>query len=488
MKMPTPVKLKLSQQSLLLVGLPLLFMLMFTATLTVLQKQAEEEIRKERHSKAIVNECNVFLKHAADAGLFLYMYQTTRREDFLAQYDQLKVRAMEELRNLELLLRDSPDSTESMKRLREVANHGETFLQDARQFVTDNSLEQGAATQVKLASIFLENIQAFRSFINDQEKQQTFSMKEDMQTRLMILWFLGFGLVFSCVMAIALAVYFNAAATKRFAILLDNTMRFKNNKQLNEVLEGADEIAVVDSSFHEMVKALKEASDKKQEILAMVSHDLRTPLTALEMTFELFSDGTMGELNEKGSKAARRTRHILKNMIGLINDLLDFEKLEAGHLEMEKKEMAIEEIFDRVIETLQVISSEKEIEIVSDAQEQVAFVDPDRIAQVLINLSGNALKFSPRKSTITLSARAIPEGVEFRVQDEGRGIPADKLPYVFERFYQVEKTDGVSGKGTGLGLAICKGFVEAHGGKIGVESQTPGGTCFWFTIPSLSQP
>lgn len=225
----------------------------------------------------------------------------------------------------------------------------------------------------------------------------------------------------------------------------------------------------------------------KQEFVAMVSHDLRTPLSAVRGTLELLTEGTYGALNDLGQKRISAAEQSIERLINLINDLLDIEKLEAGKLAMELAPIKLDVVIERSVEAVRGYAEQTAVAIQqSDMQPVNAQVvgDRDRLVQVFVNLLSNAIKFSPPQSSVTISQRVMPGWVELRVTDKGRGIPASHRDSIFERFKQVETADGARSKGTGLGLAICKAIVESHGGTIGVDSEEGRGSSFWVRLPA----
>jgi two-component system, OmpR family, sensor histidine kinase VicK len=167
----------------------------------------------------------------------------------------------------------------------------------------------------------------------------------------------------------------------------------------------------------------------------------------------------------------------------MINTLLDVERMESGNMEMNKEVAEISTIVSQAVNSVGYLAEKSGIKIVSEFEPIEAFADAGSLVQVMVNLLANAIKFSPSGSTITISALETPHFIEVRVSDQGRGIPKDALPSVFDRFKQVEASDRTEKGGSGLGLAICKSIIEAHGGIIGVESAEGKGTTFWWRLP-----
>jgi signal transduction histidine kinase len=212
----------------------------------------------------------------------------------------------------------------------------------------------------------------------------------------------------------------------------------------------------------------------------MISHDLRTPLTSIQGTLALASRGSFGQLNDKGIGRVADAEEDTERLINMINELLDIEKMEAGKLELDCTKVSLAEIVDRSIESVRTFAETHGVTVTREGEDATVDGDKDRLIRVVINLVSNAIKYSPSGSFVFVRI-AKESGIAIvRVCDKGRGIPAQAVTKIFDRFSQVEKTDAK--KGTGLGLAICKAIVEAHAGKIGVESSPDAGTTFWFTL------
>lgn len=249
----------------------------------------------------------------------------------------------------------------------------------------------------------------------------------------------------------------------------------------NIVIENATETLVL---FND-ISARRELAKLRKEFVSMVSHDLKTPLTSIQVFHHLLTAKAEDKLDKSlvnGLNAAKRSTERLLN---LVNDLLDFERSEVGRLEMHPSNCSLEDIVSRSVESVAAFADENKVKI--DASEAMLDeeirCDRDRIVQVLVNLLSNAVKFSPEDSTVIIDAEFDDGIVELSVRDKGRGIPTQFLESVFERYKQVEASDRTQKKGTGLGLPICKAIVEAHGGTIGVESEEGKGSRFWFKIP-----
>jgi PAS domain S-box-containing protein len=228
----------------------------------------------------------------------------------------------------------------------------------------------------------------------------------------------------------------------------------------------------------------KNAERLRQEVLQMVSHDLRTPLTAIRGILELVSSGMVGQLTDRGKQMIEMADQSSIRMLSLIKDLLEIEKMEAGMLELHKSESSLSDIFNQSIATVAPLARERKVTLEAENTNGQIFADSDRIVQILVNLLSNAIKFSPMNSTVTVFERTTPECIEITVADQGRGIPQSLLTTIFDRFRQVQQSDSKKEGGSGLGLAICKALVELHGGEIFVSSEEGTGSRFSFRIPT----
>jgi PAS domain S-box-containing protein len=225
----------------------------------------------------------------------------------------------------------------------------------------------------------------------------------------------------------------------------------------------------------------------KRELIAMVTHDLRSPLTSLRVTLNMLENGTLGTLNQKGTGVVHSSELELERLIDLINGLLDIEKMRAGKLALHRQVVDVDELVNRSIQSIAHSAQKKSIELSYHPSGIEAFADGAKIVQVLVNLISNAVKFSPENTAITVAAKDAGDEIEISVQDQGRGIPESHLTTIFNQFEQVMPSDSQIASGSGLGLAICKNIVEAHGGTIGVESANGQGSRFWFRLPTSEE-
>ncbi|HEY9715715.1 MAG TPA: HAMP domain-containing sensor histidine kinase [Chroococcales cyanobacterium] len=286
--------------------------------------------------------------------------------------------------------------------------------------------------------------------------------------------------------ALGLYYFYSQGITGRLKILAENAVRMAKREPLHDRLYGGDEVVLVDSAFHDMQKALADAERTKAQYVSMISHDLRTPLTAMMTTFELIERGSYGQLTEKGNNLLLQCSANVEMILLLINQLLEIDRLETGSLSLDCRTLAVAEVMERACSTVEALAESKKVRLKAIKSDLHVNADEGRLTEVLVNLLGNALKFSPPGSEITVSACQVDESVKLTVSDQGPGIPAEFREKIFDRFQQVSREDATVRGGSGLGLAICKAIVEAHGGSIGVDSESGKGSTFWLTLASDS--
>lgn len=246
-----------------------------------------------------------------------------------------------------------------------------------------------------------------------------------------------------------------------------------------------DEIGSVSRSFRWMTHRLAELDRMKAEFMSIATHELKTPLNVISGYAELLQERVYGDVNEKQDDALAAVRDQARVLSTLVNQLLDISRLEAGGLRVQVKEVSVADLFTRLQQSFEPLAQRKDIRFemtLDPTLPEIIPGDADRLRdQVLGNILSNAVKFTPEGGNISLHAARGDGAVIISVADSGPGIPHDKLPHVFEKFYQVG--DHARSRGAGLGLAIAREVVDAHGGRIAAESEPGSGATFRLELP-----
>jgi signal transduction histidine kinase len=299
-------------------------------------------------------------------------------------------------------------------------------------------------------------------------------------------------LVFSTGIAMSLGFFLAIALTDRIAVLEEAATAIAGGQLEARVrVEGHDELSHLAATFNQMAGQLqvaerkqKELNQMRRDLVAWVGHDLRTPLTSIRAILEALADGVV----EDPSTVQRYLHTAQQDVVALshlIDDLFEMSQMDAGGLRLELLPNSISDLISDTLERFSALAAQQEVTLrgqVAADTDPVRF-DVQHIGRVLYNLVGNALRHTSAGGQIKLTARRQVGELWVEVIDTGEGIHREDLPHVFEQFYRGEKSRSRATGGAGLGLAIARGIVEAHGGKIGVESEPGRGTRFYFTIP-----
>lgn len=290
------------------------------------------------------------------------------------------------------------------------------------------------------------------------------------------------GTIITSLFAIALGIWWSRKLTKPLEALAQASQKVARGDFNNYIsVNSRDEIGSVAQAFNTMAQELDKSQKIKKQMFADISHELRTPLTILGSRLEAALEGSE-ELDN--TKVSLLYDEVIR-LQGLVKELQDLGRLEAGQIKLEKSPINLEQFTTNLKALLEAEAAARNIELIIDLSPQLKtfWADPQRLKQIILNLLSNAFRYTPERGKVIFKVYPNNGQIYFEIIDTGPGIKKEDLPYIFQRFYRADKSRDRTTGGTGLGLAIAKGYVEAHGGKINVESEIGQGTKFIVSLP-----
>lgn len=302
-------------------------------------------------------------------------------------------------------------------------------------------------------------------------------------------------LIFAGICAVSFGFFISSALTERIMQLAKGAEQLATGDLSVRVkTKGNDELASLAVTFNEMAKRLQAAADQqrmleqtRRDLVAWVSHDLRTPLTSIRVMIEALADGVVTD-SDTVKRYLQTAQTEIQYLSLLINDLFELAQIDAGHSDLHLEPSSLRDLISDTLEAMHAQAEQRGVRLSGQVNAGVdpVLIAPDKVQRVLNNLVGNAIRHTPAGGSVVLQARRNSNQVEVAIRDTGEGINSEDLPHIFERFYRGEKSrslDDQGARGAGLGLAIAKGLIEAHGGRIWVRSAPGKGSLFVFTLP-----
>jgi two-component system sensor histidine kinase GlrK len=412
-------------------------------------------------------------------------YLISKDEVFYDQFLQLKADFDRTLGEM-MPIADSPQAKRILTTIKESYQNYQFLFQEEFKFLRTGrsySREGFNREKEKATESIIDELEKLRTYIARNDTDKIRSLHEIGTNLRRIAWimteaFLIFGIV--------VPLLINRSITRPLSILEKKTKDIgKGNFKEDLSISSPPELAGLAGAFNLMCNKLSELDKMKSDFFSSVTHELRTPLSTIKMGIVLLKEGIEGPLTEGQRGLLKVLEKETLLMIGQVNSLLDLSKMEAGMMRFQFEPRNIGPLIDQTIEEMGPLVEAKKINLeilVTDGLPALK-MDSERILQALRNIIGNAVKFTPEKGRVTVSARHADHGVKVSVADTGPGIPAGSLITIFEKFQQATIEGSHPVKGTGLGLAIAKQIITLHGGKIWVESELGRGSTFIFVLP-----
>ena len=589
------MKLSLPLKVYFLVAVPLLFEVVFVASLIHLQNQLEHSYNKEIQARRIANVINEGMATAIKAGSFGILARASK-DNLLDKEAVAQFKAIEEIEQKFQALEATTEADRAAAR-----NLIETVKTLSANFNADTATDLMAdkAALLNLHIGFQTLVSESEKIIERQNLIQAGESEEQKQLRNQLTNLVILGLILNAVIAFGLASAFNVNIVERLTLLLKNTQRFREGKDLlaTKSSGNSDEVAALDQSFYRMIETIelarqrekailensmdvifaldsllefkfvsasskkawsydaeelvgkefdhivheddidrarskllenqdqpikldlrlkakdesyreysvntiyskaeklyfcaardqseeKQLQRQKQDFMNMISHDLRSPLTALKVTYGLILEGAIDVQDKRGKKILEQGNSEIDRLVRMVNDLLDAEKLEQKKMQLSIEKTSTSTIIDQALQAVSSLANEKQLKIKKEAKSLELNCDKDRLIQALVNLLSNAIKYSSSGDCISIEIEEAEQNIRISVTDEGPGIEENEIKHIFEQFRQTGMDREKEKSGSGLGLYIVKLITEAHGGEVGVESELGKGTKFWMQLPT----
>ncbi len=479
--------LKLRHTLLLLVTLPLMSQLITVGLLAHQNSKVDTNVRKEIVAKKVValtQEINALLSREMVEVTGTKMMVKSQRDHSAEETMRDMLTKVKELR---LLVKDNPSASVTAERLerncQRFIDYWNEFWRtiivgfDLAQFLEESEFLE--SFKVLYDEIHIDSAKLIDMYATVAEEFQPMALQQREANTQALLYSV---MVVLLVFFLSLAIVYKFALT-RLAVLMRNIEKFSKGEKQLDVLSGADEFALLDQAFRDMSQERNRLEEIRKSMRAMVSHDLRSPLTSINIRLDLMTEKYRD--NAEIYKQLKIMYSESQRLVRLASTLLDVEKIEEGLIELNVKAIECETLVAHAVASIETLAERKSINLVETITDFEGLrCDEDRIVQVMVNLLSNAIKFAPAKSTIEIKADSLDEGVvRFEILDEGPGIPPNKINNLFSKFLQLDQPSDVKKEGSGLGLYICKMLVQSHGGTIGCSNRDTGGSCFWFELP-----
>lgn len=354
------------------------------------------------------------------------------------------------------------------------------YVGSGRQY-DDETYQKEKESAVNGIMEVLRNLEAY-SQNNTYSKVRKLSRADDRASKVAIIS----GTV-SLIFGIIISILITVSITRPLSIIKKKTMDIAKGDFGHDLkLTSPPEIEVLAKAFNSMCIKLKEIDKMKSDFFSLMSHELRTPLTTIKEGATLFTESMeVAGVTERQKRLLTIINEECNRLIKLVNSLLDLSKMEAGMMVYNFNKAELSPLISRIIGEMGPLAETRNIRIETKISRDLPLVkiDIERMLQVLRNLVGNAVKFTPNEGYVRISARSVDKGVKISVADSGTGISEEKVTAIFDKYYQDTLARSSKIKGTGLGLAIVKQVVNSHGGKVWVESTSEHGSVFSLVLP-----
>ena len=386
-----------------------------------------------------------------------------------------------------LFIADTPDKTASLTQVKNNYGQYRSLVLEEMGLIRDSKSYPKNKTELekeKLIEGILEDLKTLESTtLNDiYLRMDTLSEAGSSSRKLtIIMW------IIALILVLLTSFFATRSITKPLMALMEKTKEISKGIFKGDLsITSPPEMAEVTTAFNVMCDKLSKVDKMKSDFFSTMSHELRTPLASIKEGIGLLQEGVGGTVSEKQKRLLSILTEETNRLIGLVNSLLDIAKMEAGMMTYNFCHENLVPLIQKAIKEITPIMEAQKIKVWLETSEELphAKIDKEWMLQVLRNLIGNAVKFTPERGQIIVSVYAESRGIIFSVKDTGAGIPHENLQAIFEKFHQPPVKASEWMKGTGLGLAIVKNIITAHGGEVWAESELGQGSTFLVLLPS----
>ncbi|HEY9733451.1 MAG TPA: HAMP domain-containing sensor histidine kinase [Drouetiella sp.] len=489
------MRLKLVHKGLLYLGVPLIIQAGFFLALSNLIARTEKSVERQTVHINIAHEMNFIIVHFCRV-LVACGNGGGKGTVPVAQYRKLMDAHMAKLEEgIKSTSEDYQNVFNSSKKLIAAQYKLMELLQNENPDEPGSEFKQLVATRDVMHYAETTAPIIYNAWLKEEEllEQERLVDQKDRETIKQLVFWCS---IFDFALAVILIAYFIKNITRRINLLVENARVLPTSRTLPNQVAGNDEIAFLDRAMHEAASELVKSSDYKRSLLEMIAHDLRNPLMAIGVAFEVMLKSAQdGHVTARDSRV-RALRQTLQQITNLLESLLSLDRVEANELQLQLELVSADELIQDSYSLVHVQAEAKRVNLQLECGDNLFVIaDRSRLLQVLSNLLGNAIKFAPEGSSVKLSAFAgdgtantffqPSSTVVFSVADKGPGIDASLHSQLFDKYFQVNAKDSgfpSFGAGFGLGLAISKQIIDKHAGKMGLCSEVGKGAVFWFSL------
>ena len=429
---------------------------------------------KERLGNALLSEVSYEKKYVISRDYALYNHFVSAGRDFNKYLNEAAAIA------------DTLGSKEILDNIIRQHSHFKTLVEEEeKHFKSRNAYNSGwyKAEKEKTVEAIIEEIKNLELYIEDDTKNRIEGLAETGAKALRVALVMA---IFSLISGIFIASGITRSITKPLSAMKRKTQEISEGNFKNPLnLSSPPEIEELANAFNLMCDKLNEMDKIKSDFFSSMAHELRTPLSSIKAGINLLEKNVNNPETGTGERVLAIVSEECNRLIRLVNALLDLSRMEAGMIDFDFLSGEVKPLISKAIAEVEPLSMARKISVDFDASEKcpAIMMDSERILQVVRNLLGNAVKFTPEEGSVNVFLKPVSGGLEISVADSGPGIPEEDRNMIFDKYKQAQTSVKTGIKGTGLGLAIAKHIVDAHGGRIWIENTSGRGSIFTVFLP-----